>query len=116
MTWSHDSRFILTWSADLTLKLISLHKLPGFLPFTFSGNKKPIVSAFFSADSKRIFSLANNGTLLLWKWTEERSKESQAALEFQGQKMGKRLKLGQEKPHEYQVTENDTQLMSELER
>ena len=30
--------------------------------------------------------------------------------------MGKRLKLGQEKPHEYQVTENDTQLMSELER
>ena len=58
VTWSNDSRFILTWSDDLTLKLISLHKLPDFLPFTFSGNKKPIVSAFFSSDSKRIFCLS----------------------------------------------------------
>ena len=58
VAWSHDSRFILTWSKDLTMKLISLHKIPNFLPITFAGNKKPIVSAFFSADSKRIFSIA----------------------------------------------------------
>ena len=48
VTWSHDSRFIVTWSDDLTLKMISLHKLPGFLPFTFSGNKRSIVKVIFS--------------------------------------------------------------------
>ena len=94
VAWSHDSRFILTWSKDLTLKMISLHKIPHFLPFTFAGNKKPIVSAFFSADSKRIFSIAQNGTLLLWKWTPERSEEAAQVIKFQEFKMGKRLKLG----------------------
>ena len=93
VAWSHDSRFILTWSKDLTLKMISLHKIPHFLPFTFAGNKKPIVSAFFSADSKRIFSIAQNGTLLLWKWTPERSDEATQVIKFQEFKMGKRLKL-----------------------
>ena len=120
VTWSRDSRFILTWSAkDLTMKMISLHKLAHFLPFTFSGNKKPIVSAFFSEDSKRIFSIAQNGTVLMWKWSsEQRSKESESALKFQQHKMGKRLKLGdgQEKPNAYQVTEDDEALMTELER
>ena len=116
--WSHDSRFILTWSKDLTLKLISLHKIPHFLPFTFSGNKKPIISAFFSADSKRIFSLAQNGTLLLWKWTPNRSEEADKMVKFQEFKMGKRLKLSAstEKPNAYQVTDDDLMLMTELER
>ena len=76
VTWSHDSRFILTWSTDFTMKMISLHKLPEFLPFTVSGNKRTIIRAFFSHDNKRIFSISQNGTLLLWKWTEDRSKEA----------------------------------------
>jgi len=80
VTWSTDSRFICTWSTDLTLKMISLHKLPHFLPFTFSGNKKPIVNVFFSEDNSRLFSVSQNGTMLIWKWTEERSKESNAVL------------------------------------
>lgn len=73
VTWTTDSRFFLTWSNDLTLKLMSLHKLPGYLPFTFGGNKKKIVTAFFSEDNSRIFTVSQNGTLLLWKWTDERS-------------------------------------------
>jgi periodic tryptophan protein 2 len=81
--WTNDSRFFLTWSAnDLTLKLMSLHKLPNFLPITFAGNKKPIVKAFFSADNKRVFTIANNGTLLIWRWTEEVSTEAKAVLQF----------------------------------
>ena len=100
----------------MTLKLISLHKLPNFLPFTFAGNKKPIAAAFFSADSKRIFSVGENGTLLLWKWSSDaRSKESQAVLEHAEFKMGKRLKVGS-KPNEYKVTQGDTDLFTELER
>ena len=69
VTWSTDSRFFLTWSDDLTLKLMSLHKLPKFLPFTFSGNKRKIVRAFFNEDNSRIFSVSESGQILLWKWT-----------------------------------------------
>lgn len=82
VTWSHDSRFIVTWSDDMTLKMISLHKLPGFLPFTFSGNKRKIKKVIFSQDDKRLFSIAENGTMLMWRWTEEKSQESEAVLKF----------------------------------
>lgn len=58
VTWTTDSRFFLTWSEDLTLKLMSLHKLSGYLPFTFGGNKKKIVRAFFSEDNTRIFTVS----------------------------------------------------------
>ena len=82
MCWSHDSRFIVTWSDDMTLKMISLHKLPGFLPFTFSGNKRKIVKVLFSQDDRRLFSISESGTMLMWKWSEERSEESNAVLNF----------------------------------
>jgi len=80
--WSTDSRFFLTWSDDLTVKMMSLHKIKDFLPFTFSGNHKRIKSAFFSSNNQRIFTISENGTVLLWKWTEERSAESQRQMEF----------------------------------
>lgn len=82
ISWSTDSRFMLTWSNDLTVKLMSLHKIPGFLPFTFSGNHKKIVNAFFSQDNSRIFTVSQNGVVLLWKWTNEKSEASQKQLEF----------------------------------
>lgn len=73
VTWTTDSRFFLTWSDDLTLKMMSLHKIKDYLPFTFAGNKKKIVKAFFSEDNQRIFTVASNGALIFWKWTTEKS-------------------------------------------
>ena len=95
--------------------MISLHKLPGFLPFTFSGNKRAIVKVIFSQDDKRIFSIAENGVMIFWKWTTERSAESESVLKFEEFKTGKRLKTG-DKPNQYIVTQSDTKLMTELEK
>ena len=58
ISWSSDSRFYITWSDDLTVKLMSLHKIKDFLPFTFSGNHKKIISAFFSEDDTRIYTIS----------------------------------------------------------
>ncbi len=82
VAWTTDSRFFLTWSTDMTMKMMSLHKLEGYLPFTFGGHKKAIVNAFFSEDNSRLFSISANGTILLWKWTDERSEGVQKNLEF----------------------------------
>jgi hypothetical protein len=56
--------------------MMSLHKIKDFLPFTFGGNKQKIVRAFFSENNSRIFTIAKNGTILLWKWTETKSEAS----------------------------------------
>jgi len=58
ISWSSDSRFFITWSDDLTIKFMSLHKIKEFLPFTFSGFHKKIITAFFSQDNSRIFSIS----------------------------------------------------------
>eukprot|EP00347_Sterkiella_histriomuscorum_P002397 403368319 len=115
VTWTTDSRFFLTWSEDLTLKLMSLHKLPGYLPFTFGGNKKKIVNAFFNEDNTRIFTVSQNGTVLLWKWTDEKGEGVQKVLEFQQFKMQKRLKTGP-KENEYIPVEEDISLYSDFEK
>lgn len=81
-TWTSDSRFFVTWSKDLTMKMMSLHKLEGYLPFTFGGHKKKLIKVFFSQDDSRIFTLSQNGTILLWKWVDERSEGVQRQLEF----------------------------------
>lgn len=94
---------------------MSLHKIPGFLPFTFGGYKKKIVKAFFSEDNDRIFTISSNGQMLLWKWTDEKSEGVQKLLEFAQFKTGKRLKTGS-KPNEYIPVESDEALYSDLEK
>jgi WD40 repeat protein len=115
ISWSTDSRLFLTYSDDLTVKMMSLHKIKDFLPFTFSGNNRKIVSAFFSQDNSRIFTVSQNGVVLLWQWTDERGEGAQKQMEFAQFKSQKRLKVGG-KPNEYVQSETDVSLMTELER
>jgi len=82
VTWTTDSRFFLTWGKDLTLKLMSLHKLEGYLPFTFGGHKKKIIKAFFNESNERLFTVSANGSVLIWKWIDEKSEGVQKQLEF----------------------------------
>lgn len=58
--------------------------------------------------------MSQNGTILIWKWTDEKSEGVQRNLEFAQFKMGKRLKTG-DKPNEYMPVDEDTQLYSEFE-
>jgi hypothetical protein len=58
--------------------------------------------------------VSQNGTILMWKWTDEKSEGVQRNLEFAEFKMGKRLKTG-DKPNEYVPVDEDTQLYSEFE-
>ena len=58
--------------------------------------------------------MSQNGTILIWKWTDEKSEGVQRNLEFAEFKMGKRLKTG-DKPNEYVPVDEDMQLYSEFE-
>jgi len=115
LSWSQDSRFIVSAAEDMTIKLFSLHKLDGFIPITFSGNKHPIVKAFFSQGNDRIYSLARDGTILLWKWVEDRSKEFKEQLRFSYQKTTKRPKISEDDSEEDEESDVETTYLSEFE-
>ena len=54
MEWAPDSRFIVTTSKDLTVKMWALHKINDFHPFTFTGHKRVCMKVFFSDDMKYV--------------------------------------------------------------
>ncbi|PNH05571.1 Periodic tryptophan protein 2 [Tetrabaena socialis] len=47
VAWSPDGAFIAAASADMTLRVFSLHPLPGYEPPALTGHKEAIVGVFF---------------------------------------------------------------------
>jgi len=82
INWSADSRFILTGSKDTNVRILNLFKIPGYYPFTFTGHKKKIITALFSHDKNRIYSISQDGLMLIWKFIDERSEEFQKHINF----------------------------------
>ena len=82
INWSYDSRFILTGSKDTNVRILNLFKIPGYYPYTFTGHKKKIITAVFSKDMERIFSLSQDGVLLIWKYIDEQSDEFKKHINF----------------------------------
>ena len=82
INWSADSRFILTGSKDTNVRILNVFKIKGYYPFTFTGHKKKIITALFSHDMNRIYSISQDGMILIWKFIDERSEEFQKHLNF----------------------------------
>ena len=71
LEWSPDSRFLATYSKDLTVRLHNLHFLEFYIPFTFSVHKTIIKCVFFSSDMKYFYTLDKGGNLFIWKWVDD---------------------------------------------
>ena len=82
INWSYDSRFILTGSKDTNVRILNLFKIPGYYPYTFTGHKKKIITAIFSKDMNRIYSISQDGILLIWKFVDEQSEEFKKHINF----------------------------------
>ena len=82
INWSYDSRFILTGSKDTNVRILNLFKIPGYYPYTFTGHKKKIITALFSNDMNRIYSISQDGLLLIWKFVDEQSDEFKKHINF----------------------------------
>ena len=82
INWSSDSRFIVTGSKDTNVRILNVFKIKGYYPFTFTGHKKKIITAIFSHDMNRIYSISQDGLMLIWKFIDERSEEFQKHINF----------------------------------
>jgi hypothetical protein len=82
----------------------------------FKGNKNPIINAFFAEEQKRIFSIANDGTILLWKWVAERSEAFQNQMDFEEWKRSKKGKMDEKDMNLFLIDDEDYQVMSTFEK
>lgn len=67
--WSNDSRFFLTASKDLTVRIWSLNPEDGFTPTVLAGHKQAIVGAWFSKDQETIYTVSKDGAVFDWQYT-----------------------------------------------
>ncbi|KAI8067729.1 WD40 repeat-like protein [Gongronella butleri] len=69
LSWSHDSRYFLTSSKDMTAKIYSLNPMPDFKPVTLSGHRSTVLGAYFSKDMAHIYTISKDGALFHWRHT-----------------------------------------------
>ncbi|AQZ18215.1 PWP2 (YCR057C) [Zygosaccharomyces parabailii] len=78
LTWSHDGRFILTSSKDLTARLWSVHSEDKQLAsVTFAGHRDYVLGAFFSSDQEKIYTMGKDGALFQWEFTPKPGDEDE---------------------------------------
>ncbi|KAH7470736.1 hypothetical protein PRIC2_001242 [Phytophthora ramorum] len=68
LSWSHDSKFFVTGSEDLSARVFSVDGYEGFKPLTLSGHRDVVVGAFFAEDDKSIFTVGRDGGAYEWKY------------------------------------------------
>jgi len=62
VSWSGDSRFLVTTGSDLTARVWSLDPIEGFSPTTLSGHRDTVLGAFFSVDQEIVVTGSCNGS------------------------------------------------------
>ncbi|EDO18779.1 hypothetical protein Kpol_1028p54 [Vanderwaltozyma polyspora DSM 70294] len=70
ITWSYDSRFIVSSSKDLTARLWSVYSEDKELAATtFAGHRDNVLGAFFTADQEKIYTVSKDGALFIWEYS-----------------------------------------------
>eukprot|EP00466_Bigelowiella_natans_P010548 jgi/Bigna1/87845/estExt_fgenesh1_pg.C_250009 len=73
LTWSPDSKFLISGSRDMACRLYSAEPIKGYLPITLTGHRNHIVGAFFRYGLKpgmdeSLYTVAKDGALFTWKF------------------------------------------------
>ncbi|CAI5755659.1 unnamed protein product [Candida verbasci] len=76
ISWSKDSRFILSTSKDMTARLYSLNSDEKDVGMTFSGHRDYVINAFFNSTQEIIYSVSKDGALFKWEYIEEDEEEN----------------------------------------
>lgn len=77
LTWSNDSRFIISTSKDLTARIWSIDSADKDLAsVTFAGHKDYVMGGFFSLDQENIYTVSKDGALFQWGFTKRPDDES----------------------------------------
>ncbi|KAJ1535352.1 hypothetical protein HK096_002733, partial [Nowakowskiella sp. JEL0078] len=69
ISFSPDSRFFLTTSKDMTIRIYSVDPVDGFTPTVLTGHRSTVVGAWFKFEKNeiRVYSVSKDGSLFVWK-------------------------------------------------
>jgi periodic tryptophan protein 2 len=68
VSWSSDASCVLAGSHDCTVRIWTLHTTKGYVAYTLSGHKRPIVGASFVDNENKIYSVSEDGALVTWEF------------------------------------------------
>ncbi|CAH01450.1 snoRNA-binding rRNA-processing protein PWP2 [Kluyveromyces lactis] len=72
LTWSKDSRFIISTSKDLTARIWSVNsEEKNLASTTFAGHRDNVIGAYFSDDQEKIYTVSKDGALFQWEYTKK---------------------------------------------
>ncbi|GME91702.1 unnamed protein product [[Candida] boidinii] len=75
VSWSHDSRFLVSTSKDLTARIFSLHSEDKDVKMILSGHRDYVVKAFFDKTQEMIYTISRDGAIFRWEYTERPDNE-----------------------------------------
>ena len=75
ISWSNDSRFILSASKDMTARIFSLHSEDKHVKMSLAGHKDYVVKAFFDSTQELIYTVSKDGAIFRWEYTERPGEE-----------------------------------------
>lgn len=70
VVWSHDSRFVISTSVDMTMRVHFLNSEDASASAMLGGHRDAILGAFFSEDQEAIYSLSRDGAFFEWRYLE----------------------------------------------
>lgn len=75
-TWSHDSRFLLTTSKDLTSRVWSINSEDKELvATTLAGHRDYVIGAYFNSTQEKIYTISKDGAVFTWEYISKAQKE-----------------------------------------
>lgn len=75
VSWSGDSRFILSASKDMTARIFSLHSEDKHVKMSLAGHRDYVVKAFFNQSQEIIYTVSKDGAIFRWEYTERPGEE-----------------------------------------
>lgn len=75
ISWSSDSKFLLSSSKDMTSRLFSLNTEDKDVKMVLAGHKNHVVKAFFDQTQELIYTISKDGALCRWEYTERPGEE-----------------------------------------
>ncbi|KAI6652717.1 hypothetical protein LOD99_4103 [Oopsacas minuta] len=89
--WSSDSEFVATGSADMTVRVFSMHRIYGYRSIRLAGHRNTLVGCFFEKNSLSLYTLCKGSVLLYWSCDvslEEARELRERAVTEEGRKLG----------------------------
>ena len=67
LAWSADSLFIASGAKDMTVRVHSVHKLPGYVPASLTGHRSSVRAIFFDEAGETIYAVTRDASLSVWE-------------------------------------------------